>query len=120
MGQPINEPLWHHLTQEVMRGMRAWRLQHPSATLREIEVELDARLHHVRARMLEDVALQSAATAWQEAPARQQPLCRQCGGPLHERGTHPRTLQTHGGQDITLERSYGVCPVGQTGFVPPG
>ncbi len=26
MGQPSNEPLWHHVTQEVMSGLRAWRL----------------------------------------------------------------------------------------------
>lgn len=119
MGQPSNEPLWHHLTQQVMSGLREWRLQHPQATLREIETELDARLNRMRARLLEDLALQSVAAAWQDAPARHQPLCPQCGGPRHERGTHPRTLQTHGGQDITLERSYGVCPVCQTGLFPP-
>ena len=39
MTHSINEPLWHHLTQEVMSGMRDWRVQHPTATLREIETE---------------------------------------------------------------------------------
>ena len=42
MEDPINETLWHDLTQEVMTGMREWRLQHPKATFREIEPELDA------------------------------------------------------------------------------
>lgn len=119
MGQQINEQRWHHLTQEVMLGMREWRMQHPKATLREIESELDTRLNRVRARMLEDLALASAATAWQESPAGQQPPCPDCGTPLHERGQHPRTLQTHGGHAITLERSYGVCPACGAGLFPP-
>jgi hypothetical protein len=35
---------WQALSQEVLVGMREWRSQHPRATLREIEVELDQRL----------------------------------------------------------------------------
>jgi hypothetical protein len=120
MQRSINEPLWHDLTQEVMTGMRDWRIQHPRATLREIETELDARWARARARMLEDLALQSAATTWQDSPTAQQPTCPDCGTPLQERGTQPRTLQTHGGQDLTLERSYGVCPACGVGLFPPG
>lgn len=119
MGRPINEQLWHQLTQEVMSGMREWRLQHPKATLREIETELDARLNRMRARMLEDLALHSTAAAWAASPAGQQPRCPQCGERLQDRGTQSRTLQTHGGQDLTLERSYGVCPACHTGLFPP-
>lgn len=120
MQRAINETLWHDLTQEVMTGIRDWRLQHPKATLREIETELDARWARVRACMLEDLALQSAAAAWQDARPDQQPCCRDCDTPLQERTTQPRTLQTHGGQDLTLERSYGVCPACGTGLFPPG
>jgi ribosomal protein S27AE len=119
MGQQINETLWHQLTQEVMTGMREWRLQHPTATLRAIETELDSRLNRMRARMLEDLALQSAATDWQDSPAAQQPICPDCGRPLQARGSHPRTLQTHGGQTITLERQYAVCPACGAGLFPP-
>jgi hypothetical protein len=120
MDRPINEPLWHQLTQDVMTGMREWRLHPPKATLREIETELDTRLNRMRARMLEDLALQSAAAAWQESPAAQQPTCPQCGTVLQDRGAHPRTLQTHGGQALTLERTYGVCPACGAGLFPPG
>lgn len=120
MNRPMNEPLWHQLTDDVMTGMREWRLQHPKATLREIETELDARLGRMRARMLEDLALASAAADWTLTPVDQQPACPDCGTLLQVRGQHPRTLQTHGGQELTLERSYGVCPACGTGLFPPG
>jgi YgiT-type zinc finger domain-containing protein len=119
MGRQSNETLWHQLTLEVQTGMREWRLQHPKATLRQIETELDARLNHVRARLLEDLALQSAATVWEDTPLLQQPTCPDCGARLLDRGSQSRTLQTHGGQDLTLERHYGECPVCGTGLFPP-
>jgi len=114
------EQRWHQLSTEIMSGLSDWRLQHPKATLREMELELDTRLAHVRARMLEDLALASAAADWHASAGDMPPCCPQCSSPLQPRGTHPRTLQTHGGQTLTLERSYGVCPVCETGLFPPG
>lgn len=119
MGRQINEQLWHQLTQEIMTGMREWRLQHPKATLREIETELDARMNSMRARMLEALALHRTAAAWEESPGGQQPRCPPCGERLQDRGSHARTLLTHGGQEVTLPRSYGVCPACQSGLFPP-
>lgn len=119
MSGKINETLWHQLTQEVMTGMREWRLQHPQATLREIETELDARLHRMRARMLQDLALASSAADWATAPPAQQPTCPDCGAPLQLRGADTRTLQTHGGQALTLNRQYGSCPACGAGLFPP-
>src|SRR5215218_9514751 len=80
------------------------------ATLPAIEHELDTRWARVRARMLEDLALVSAATNWAATPADQQPTCPDCGQPLHLRGADTRTLQTQGGEALTLERHYGSCP----------
>ncbi len=120
MGSRHTPDQWHRLSEEILTGMHEWRMQHPKASLRELEAELDARLARMRARILEDVALQSAATSWQEPTAGQPPCCAQCGTPLDERGTHQRSLQTHGGQDITLTRSSGVCPTCQVGFRPKG
>ena len=40
---------WHSLAREVFSGMREWRVQHPRATLQEIEEELDKRLAQMRA-----------------------------------------------------------------------
>ena len=119
MSGTINEQLWHQLTQEVMSGMREWRAQHPKATLREMETELDARLNRMRARMLEDMALASAATDWTDAPAGEQPTCPDCGQPLQLRGSDTRTLRTQGGQELQLKRQYGTGPACAAGLFPP-
>lgn len=119
MSRPLSEQTWHHLTEEIMTGMREWRSHHPKATLREMETELDTRLARVRARMLEDMALSSAAADWADTPSALHPTCPDCGTPLQGRGSGTRTLQTHGGQDLTLLRSYGVCPACGAGLFPP-
>ena len=119
MSRPINEPLWHQLTAEITREMGAWRQAHPKATLREIETEFDARLGRLRARLLEDLALTSTTASWTQAPALQHPCCPQCDTPLDDSGAKTRTLQTHGGQELVLERSYGMCPACTAGLFPP-
>lgn len=102
-----------------MNGMREWRAQHPKATLREMEDERDAQWVRVRARMLEDMALASAAVDWTETPTGQHPTCPDCSQALQLRGSDTRTLQTHGGQDVTLARRYGTCPACGAGLFPP-
>ncbi len=119
MSRPITETLWQRLSAEITREMAEWRLAHPKATLREIEMELDTRLNHMRARMLEDLALTSATAAWTETAAQQPPLCPDCQLPLQDRGAKTRTLQTHGAQELALTRSYGVCPACGAGLFPP-
>ena len=110
---------WHELAEEVMSGMKEWRLQHPKATLREIEGALDERLGQMRARMLQDLALASAAADIQVAQEEQRPLCPQCGRVLESRGQHRRVLTTQHNQPLELERSYGVCPTCGEDFFPP-
>jgi hypothetical protein len=119
MSGPINEQTWYRLTEEIMTGMREWRAQHPQATLRAMEDELDARWARVRARMLEDMALSSTAADWAATPTSEHPRCPDCGQPLQRRGTETRTLQTHGGQALTLARRYGTCPACGAGLFPP-
>jgi hypothetical protein len=109
---------WQKLSEEVLSGMKEWRLQHPRATFREIEAAVDERLARLRARMLEDAALASAAAHW-EAEATP-PVCPHCGSRLEDRGDHQRKLQTQGGQTLTLTRAYGVCPTCGGGLFPPG
>jgi len=109
MNHPLDEQTWHRMTEEITAGMRDWRLQHPKATLREIEHELDTRWARVRARMLEDLALASAATNWAATPDGQPPTCPDCSQPLQPRGLDTRTLQTHGGQALTFNRQYATC-----------
>ena len=119
MSHPLDEQVWQRLSAEIMSGMREWRLQHPKATLREIEVALDQHLSRLRARMLQDVALQSVAADWKVAASSERPTCRLCGTPLILRGKRARQLKTHGGQQITLTRSYGLCPTCKKGLFPP-
>jgi YgiT-type zinc finger domain-containing protein len=111
---------WHELAEEVISGMKEWRLQHPKASLREIERALDERLGKMRARMLQDAALASAAADIQAAQAEERPVCPKCGRVLEARGTQERQVTTHHNQGVVLERSYGVCPTCGEGFFPPG
>lgn len=119
MSRPINEPLWQHLSAQITHEMREWRLAHPKATLREIEIELDARLSRMRARLLEDLALTSTTASWTQIPVAEHPRCPHCTTPLDDSGGKRRTLQTHGGQELELTRSYGVCPACGAGLFPP-
>ncbi len=104
---------------EIEAELTAWRRQHPMATLQEIEQELDARLAHVRAQWLGDLAQASTAADWRQAPPTEHPTCPDCGMHLQPRGTHQRRVTTQGDQSITLERQYGVCPACGTGLFPP-
>ncbi len=70
---------WHELAEEVLSGMQEWRVQHPKATLNEMELALDERLGRVRARLLEDLALASAAADIQAAQQQERPVCPNVG-----------------------------------------
>ena len=111
---------WNQLAEEVITGMKEWRLQHPKATLREIEQALDERLAKMRARMLQDAALASAAADIQTAGEEERPVCPACGAKLKPRGKQQRQLTTLNDQAVHLERSYGECPACGAGFFPPG
>jgi hypothetical protein len=107
------------LSGEILADLRTWRTAHPRATLREIELEVDALLARWRAHLVQDTALTSAAVAWTALPPDQHPPCSSCGGPLEPRGLHPRTLRSHHDQPVTLTRQYGTCPHCDSGFFPP-
>ncbi len=112
---------WSGMLEEVAKGMASWRQEHGKATLREIEREIDSRWVRVRARMVTDLAEESKAGDWSEARREEGPVCPECGTKLKaEGGKKERRLQTQGGEDLILERQYGVCPTCQGGFFPPG
>lgn len=112
---------WIGLGKEILLGIKEWRIQHPRATLKEIEVAIDERLAVLRARMLADAALASAAAGWEEEAEADQPVCPRCGAKLKQYGTREeRHLETHGGQEVKLVREYGVCPACGAGLFPPG
>ena len=114
------EGSWRQLSEEVIVGMLEWRLQHPKATFNQIETELDQRLARLRAQMLQDTVLASAATDWSESMPDQRPQCRNCSQGLLSAGKRKRRLQTQGRSEIELERQYGVCPDCGEKFFPPG
>jgi hypothetical protein len=120
MGAAWDEATWQALAAEAFLGMKEWRLQHPTATFAEIEQAVDARLSAVRARMLQDVALASAAAAVRAAAPGARPPCPACGGRLAARGPGTRRLTVAHGQAVDLTRDYAVCPACGTGLFPPG
>jgi hypothetical protein len=118
MNRESPEPSADALSHDILSGMHEWRLQHPDATLTEIEQALDQRWYRLRARLLEDLALEREAANWQ-ATAADRPTCPDCGRTLIRRGRQPRHLKTQGGHDLTLTRSYGSCPACKKGYFPP-
>lgn len=120
MGRDDFNQDWSSVSADMLSGVYAWRLQHPTATLTEIETAIDERLTRLRTKMLQDAALATPAADWAAAPPAARPLCPHCQTPLQPRGKQSRTLQTHGGRDLVFERSYGVCPACETGLFPPG
>lgn len=111
---------WPATAADVFIGMAEWRAAHPQATLREIEGALDERLAALRARMLEDLALASKQADVHALPAEERPACPACGARVEARGAKARRLTTTYNREITLTRSYAVCPACGTGLFPPG
>src|ERR1700704_3946600 len=118
---PKRDPHEMGMSEELMllTGMKEWRQQHPRATLREIEEAMDERLAKLRAGMLEDLVKMSPQADWSQGPQEQRPRCERCGEPLESRGKRRRWLQTSGGQQVQLDRSYGTCPQCGQGLFPP-
>ena len=69
---------WWPLVEQMLTEMKAWRLEHPTASFSTIETALDARLHALRARMLEDLSLATPAALFREESAATRPRCPTC------------------------------------------
>jgi YgiT-type zinc finger domain-containing protein len=109
---------WHSDSEEIISGIAEWREQHPTATLREIEAEVDQRLAELRVRMIADAALASKSAEW--VKGEQAGKCPVCGQELEKKGKKKRVMQTRGGKEIELEREYGQCPRCGAKIFPPG
>ena len=116
----IDAARWSEEAASVWTGIADWRAAHPKATFSEIEAALDERLDQVRARVLADLALASAAADLQAASAGERPRCERCGVVLQARGQSERGVVTQGGADVRLVRSYAACPRCGDGSFPPG
>jgi hypothetical protein len=111
---------WRATSEQVLAEMQAWREAHPQATLAEIEVESEARVVRLRARLVEDTAQASPRRDWTEQPAAERPACPDCGRPLQARGLDTRRLTLPGEQAVALTRRYATCSACGTGLFPPG
>ena len=108
---------WNAQGEDMVAAVAQWRATHPHATLAEIEHAVDEQMNRLRARMIEQAAQASAAA---EREATQGLVCEQCGQPRHSRGRAKRRWQTHGGQQVEVERTYVTCLKSGGGFFPPG
>jgi hypothetical protein len=111
---------WQQEAGAILSGFTEWRLRHPRATLSEIEAALDGRLARLRARLLEDAALASAAADLRALPAEDRLRCPEGGQPMQLRGPEARHLTTTCEQRLTLQRHDAVCPACDEAGFPPG
>lgn len=109
-----------HESEEIITGVREWRGAHPKATFAEIQAAVDERLDGLRARLLQDIALASAAADGGERSMSERPACPDCGKRMTPRGSRERTVTVQGDQTVPLTRSYWVCPACGAGLFPPG
>lgn len=107
-----DESAWQQMADDAFAHLRQWRTAHPTATFAEIEAATDAHLAAVRARLLRDVALASAAVT---TPV----TCPACGARMQARGKETRTLVTAHAQAVPLTRARTVCPACGVGLFPP-
>jgi ribosomal protein S27AE len=113
------EGKWKEMSGGLMQvtGMNEWIAEHPHATLEETEKVLDERMSIVRAQMLEDaISEMGRQESWKDAPKEKRPKCERCGAALIARGKRTRFLQTSGGEQVKIERSYTSCPDCGQGF----
>jgi RNase P subunit RPR2 len=109
---------WRALSEEILFGLKAWREQHPKATLLEIEEEVSRQMSRLGAQVIQDAAQSSEASDWTSQPSTEPPRCPQCGTALVSRGKRRRRLQSSGGAQVELVRSYGTCPTCGVGLFP--
>jgi hypothetical protein len=64
------EKRWRELSEEILSGMKEWRLAHPDATFREIEETVHARMSRMEAQMLQETAFASRKADWAQDPSK--------------------------------------------------
>lgn len=116
MPRPLPRERWLADAAARFAALDAWRQAHPQATWSEIEAAVDAELGPLRAAMLGDTAMASAATDLGE----ERPACPRCGEPLASAGRRRRRLRSEQAQPIELARTYARCPTCGAGLFPPG
>ncbi len=110
---------WQQQSEPMFTQIARWRQEHPHATMAEIEDAVDEQMNSLRAQVLQEAA-QPRPTQEQPLSATERPHCPDCGVPLQARGQRKRRLQTQGGKQVTLSRTYLSCPRCRYGLFPLG
>lgn len=93
-------------------ALRAWRQAHPTATLREIEDEVDRQLGALRAALV-------GAVAAEPGPRAAPPSCPSCGRRMHRDRVRTVRQETAHGSTLELAGQTWRCPGCGTGLFPP-
>src|SRR3712207_9129078 len=112
---PLSAERWSRDAASVWTRMADWRAAHPKATFGEIEAALDERLNQVRARVLADLALASAAAEVAGASGEERSGCRRWGTGLHAPGGGDRKPVAPGRAAVIGRASRGVKVVSTLG-----
>jgi hypothetical protein len=116
MPHSLPQERWIATATERFARIDAWRQTHPTATWAEIEAAIDAQLGPLRAELLRDTAVASAAADLRG----ERPRCAECGRALVAGGRHRRRLRGEHNVALDVERTYARCPACRTGLFPPG
>lgn len=114
-----NEHRLKEVSDHIIGEMTAWNASHPQATFLDIEVKARELVSQLEAQLIEESALERESQDWFKRAASERPTCPNCQVSLVWRGKRDRHLQATAGRDIHLQRTYGTCPQGGTGFFPP-
>ena len=107
---------WEQLAEEVMSGMKEWRLQHPRQAC--VRSSGAGRAFGKNAGTYVQDAVLAQCGGYQGGTGGRTASVRECGGELAERTQAVRHLVTQHNQTLEFERSYGVCPHAEQAFFP--
>ena len=110
---------WVRRFQQASSEISDWRVRHPRASLTEIEHTVDDELAKLRAKMIQELAMESALTDIKRLARKERPKCPSCGRPLAANGKQKRRITTTYEQSVELERSKGYCRHCRASYFPP-
>jgi hypothetical protein len=116
----IDIPLIRERFAAVEQDLAGWRVEHPTATLAEIEATVEAAVSRLQRSYLSDLVHASAATSPRGEVARAD--CRACGGAVEARGgaKERNVLTPRQTEPLRLRRQYVSCSACGSGLFPPG
>jgi hypothetical protein len=87
---------WRPWSEEILSGMKEWRLAHPNATFRESENAGHERVSRLEAQIIQETGQADERSEWAQEPAKSRAPCPNGDIPLISRG------KRQGGQSINV------------------